>query len=165
MTTWSEFLDQAPETAAVFVRRHDKTGLALLATLRADGFPRISPFEPNLSAGRLWIGSMGGSRKSADLRRDPRCCIHSATEDKEVADGDAKLWGRAVEAAEEADRRAFAASVKEQTGNDLEQIDSGFDLFWLDVTAASAVQLGEGGDHLRITTWQAGEAERVIERR
>jgi len=165
MTTWTELAEQAPETAAVFLRRHQKTGLALLATLRADGFPRISPFEPDVSSGRLWIGSMAGSRKSADLRRDPRCCVHSATEDKEVADGDAKLWGRAVEVTDDGERRAYTASVKAHTGNDLDEIDSGFDLFWLDLTAASSVQLGEGGDHLRITTWQAGAREQVVERR
>jgi hypothetical protein len=165
MTTWTEFSEQAPETAAVFTRRHDKTGLALLATTRADGFPRISPFEPLVSGGRLWIGSMGGSRKSADLRRDPRCCIHSATEDKQVADGDAKLWGRAVEVADAADRRAYVDAVKEHTGNDLDEIDSGFDLWWLDLAEASSVQLGEGGDHLRITVWKAGTPERTVERR
>jgi hypothetical protein len=165
MATWTEFATTAPETAAVFLRRLEATGMALLATLRRDGSPRISPLEPLVGEGRLWLGSMPGSTKSADLRRDPRCCLHSATEDKEVKDGDAKLWGNAVEAVDDSERRAFAAAVKEATGKDLDAMPGGFDLFWVDITAASAVQLGADGQHLRITAWEAGGAERVIERR
>lgn len=165
MTTWTEFADAAPETAAVFQRRLEKTGMGLLATLRRDGSPRISPLEPNISNGRMWLGSMPGSTKSRDLRRDARCCIHSATEDKEVGDGDAKLWGLAVEVSDPDERRAYVASVKETAGHDLDAMPGGFDLFWLDITAASAVQLGADGQHLRITAWSAGTPERAIERR
>jgi hypothetical protein len=165
MTTWTEFSEAAPETAAVFLRRLEATGMALMATLRRDGSPRISPLEPDVGGGRLWLGSMPDSTKSKDLRRDPRLCLHSATEDKEVKDGDAKLWGNAVEVASDADRQAFVESVKEKTGNDLDEMPGGFDLFWLDITAASAVQLGADGQHLRITAWEAGKEERVIERR
>ncbi len=167
MTTWTEFADAAPETAAVFLRRLEKTGMALMATLRRDGSPRLSPLEPLVTAGRIWLGSMPGSTKSADLRRDGRLCLHSATEDKEVADGDAKLWGTAVEIAADdvAVRREYAAAVQAETGNDLEAMPGGFDLFWVDLTAGSAVQLGADGQHLRITAWKAGEQERVIERR
>jgi hypothetical protein len=165
VTTWSEFAAAAPETAAVFLRRLEATGMALLATLMRDGSPRISPLEPDIADGWLWLGSMPLSTKSADLRRDPRCCLHNATEDKNVKDGDAKLWGRAIEATDPADRQAFVASVKAKTGNDLDEMPGGFDLFWLDLTAASAVQLGADGEHLRITAWRAGGDERVIERR
>lgn len=165
MTTWAAFAADAPETAAVFLRRLEATGMALMATLRRDGSPRISPLEPDVSGGQLWLGSMPGSTKSRDLRRDPRLCLHSATEDKEVKDGDAKLWGRAVEVSTQEERTAFVASVREKTGNDLDAMPGGFDLFWLDITAASAVQLGADGEHLRITAWEAGGAERVIERR
>lgn len=165
MTTWTEFADAAPETAAVFLRRLQATGMALMATLMRDGSPRISPLEPLVTDGRLWLGSMPHSTKSADLRRDPRLCLHSATEDKELKDGDAKLWGRAVEAVDDGDRRAYAAAVHEATGNDVEAMPGGFDLFWVDIGSASAVQLGADGQHLRITAWKAGEGEKVIERR
>ena len=40
-----------------------------------------------------------------------------------------------------------------------------FDLFWLDVTAASSVELGDDGQHLRIAKWRAGGTETVVERR
>jgi general stress protein 26 len=165
MTTWSEFAEAAPETAALFLRRLETTGMALLATVRRDGSPRISPLEPDVSAGRLWLGSMPDSTKSRDLRRDPRCCLHSATEDKNVQNGDAKLFGRALEVTDVDERTAYVASVKEKTGNDLDAMPGGFDLFWLDIGGASGLQLGADGQHLRITAWEAGGPERVIERR
>jgi hypothetical protein len=165
MTSWTDFATAAPETAAIFARRLEKTGMALLATLRSDGWPRISPLEPNISAGEVWLGSMPGSTKSADLRRDPRLCLHSATEDKQVGDGDAKLWGRAVEVGEGEERRAYVASVKETAGHDLDAMDGGFDLFRVDIAAASGLVLGADGQHLRISAWKVGGPERMIERR
>src|SRR5688500_11725465 len=127
MTTWTEFAEAAPETAAVFLRRLEKTGMALMATLRRDGSPRISPLEPLVASGRLWRGAMPGSTKSADLRRDARLCLHSATEDKNVADGDVKLWGSAVEIADDdvVVRTEYAAAVHAETGNDLEAMPGG----------------------------------------
>ena len=41
--------EEAPLIAEVFVRRHAATGnLCLLATLRSDGYPRVSPVEPRI---------------------------------------------------------------------------------------------------------------------
>jgi Pyridoxamine 5'-phosphate oxidase len=165
MATWKEFEAEAPETEAVFRRRLEKTGMGLLATLRRDGFPRISPLEPALRDGELLLGMMGASTKSRDLQRDPRCCLHSATEDKNVADGDAKLWGRAVQITDPDALRRFAGHVKDETGYDVDSQPSGFDLFRLELTGASAIQLGADGQHLRITAWTPGDPERVIERR
>ena len=65
----------------------------MLATLRLDGFPRISPIEPRAFEHQLWIVGMPGTTKFRDLRRDPRFCLHTATIDTEVTDGDAKVWG------------------------------------------------------------------------
>ena len=165
MTDWNQLRSEAPETAAVFERRLAATGLALMATLRADGSPRISPLEPLLHDGRLWLGMMPGSTKVTDLDRDPRLCLHSATADKDVADGDAKLWGDAVRVDDNAGRAAYAAAFKAATGHDVEVMPGGFDLFLVDVTGASSLVLGEGGDHLRITTWRPGSPELVTERR
>ena len=94
MTTWSELKEQAPRITTIFERRHAATGnLCMLATLRKDGFPRISPLEPGLFEGELWIGGMPGTTKFHDLARDPRFCLHTATVETQVSDGDAKLWG------------------------------------------------------------------------
>jgi hypothetical protein len=164
MIPWSQFAKEAPETETVFRRRLDATGLALMATLRADGSPRISPLEPQVLDERLWLGMMPGSTKTNDLRRDPRLCLHTATADKDVADGDAKLWGRAVLVGEPDERHVFAAAVKEATGNDIEAMPGGFDLWWVDLTGASSLVLGDDKQHLRITSWTPGEPERITKR-
>jgi hypothetical protein len=163
MITWDRFTEEAPETEAVVRRRIEATGLALMATLRADGSPRISPLEPLIGDDRIWLGMMPGSTKVADLRRDGRLCLHTATADKDVADGDAKLFGRAV-LAEEAERAGYAAAFKARTGHDVEAMPGGFDLFWLDLTGASSLVLGDDGKHLRITSWTPGVPERINKR-
>ncbi len=50
MVAWTTFADEAPHIAEIFGRRHAATGhLCLLATLRSDGHPRISPSNPGSS--------------------------------------------------------------------------------------------------------------------
>lgn len=162
---WSQFASEAPETEAVFRRRLDATGLALLASLRADGSPRISPLEPLIGEERLWLGMMPGSTKVADLLRDPRLCLHTATADKDVADGDAKVWGRAVVvAADDPDRDVYAKAFQAATGHDLEAMPGGFDLFVVELTGASSLVLGDDGQHLRITSWTPGKEETLTKR-
>lgn len=163
MLPWDDFRKAAPEAAAMFDKRLEATGLALLATTRSDGFPRISPVEPGVVAGRLYLGMMPDSTKSLDLRRDPRCCLHSATADKDVAEGDVKLFGRAVAVTDAEELREYAAGFKELTGHDVEGMGP-FDLWAFDVTGASSL-IPEGGDHLRITIWKEGDEERAIEKR
>jgi hypothetical protein len=72
-----------------------RVGVALLGTLRKDGSPRISPVEPFIVEGELVFGAMSWSLKAADLRRDPRCVLHSAVGDPEGSEGELKLYGRA----------------------------------------------------------------------
>lgn len=163
--TWSQFAAEAPETEAVLRRRLAATGLALMATLRADGSPRISPLEPLVAEDRLWLGMMPGSTKVADLGRDPRLCLHTATADEDVTDGDAKLWGRAVRVAEgDPDRRTYAAAFQAATGHDVGAMPGGFELFVVELTGASSLVLGDDQQHLRITTWTPGTPERVTRR-
>src|SRR5271166_7049337 len=72
-----------------------------IATLRADGSPRISGIECGFADGELRFGSMPGARKGADLRRDPRFALHGPTFHPEAGKeaewpGEAKIAGRAV---------------------------------------------------------------------
>src|ERR687886_3125309 len=96
MAAWKDVASSAPELAALVRARFEATGLGLLATLRRDGSPRISGIEPLFTDDELWLGMMPESRKADDLLRDPRFALHSATEDKQVTHGDARLSGRAV---------------------------------------------------------------------
>jgi Pyridoxamine 5'-phosphate oxidase len=72
-----------------------------IATLRAGGAPRISGIEARFEDGELVFRSMPNSRKSVDLRRDPRFALHSATVDPVEGSeaewpGEAKISGRAI---------------------------------------------------------------------
>ena len=101
MTAWQDVERAAPEFAqrvrALFDAHRHKT----IATLRADGSPRISGIEAAFENGQLVFGSMPNARKGADLRRDPRFALHSATVDPVDGSeaewpGEAKIAGRAI---------------------------------------------------------------------
>ncbi|MGH3663896.1 MAG: pyridoxamine 5'-phosphate oxidase family protein [Micromonosporaceae bacterium] len=157
---WNEFARVAPRIAEVFTRRHAAArNLCLLATLRSDGSPRISPMEPRFFEDQLWIIGMPDTSKFRDLARDPRFCLHTATVDPEVKDGDAKLWGTVRDVRDKALHQRFAEALFEETGFDLRGKEFGH-FYAADVTAASAVQINDG--HLDITVWKAGEPERVV---
>ena len=95
--TWQEFAAQAPELAALGEAQFARTGLALVGTRRRDGWPRISPVEPFIVDGQLYLGMMWRSVKALDLLRDPRCVVHSTVSDREGTEGEFKVYGRAVE--------------------------------------------------------------------
>ncbi len=160
MGTWTEFTDGAPRIATVFTRRHIATGnLCLLATLRADGFPRISPIEPRVFEDRLWIVGMPDTTKFRDLGRDPRFCLHTATVDTEVKDGDAKLWGVVYDVQDKALHRRFTAALFDETGFDIRGMEFGH-FYAADVTGASAVEVS--GGHMDVTIWKPGDPEHVV---
>jgi Pyridoxamine 5'-phosphate oxidase len=98
---WRELEQAAPELAELGAKRLRDLRVALLGTVRKDGSPRISPVEPYLSQGELLFGAMTWSLKARDLRRDPRCVLHSAVTDPDAGEGELKLYGRAVVASDE----------------------------------------------------------------
>jgi hypothetical protein len=160
MVAWNEFAEEAPQITEVFIRRHTATGnLCLLATLRADGYPRISPIEPRIFEGLLLIVGMPNTTKFRDLARDPRFCLHTATVDPQVGDGDAKLWGEVKNVRNKDLHERFANHLLEETGLDLRGQE--FDPFHVaDLTGASSVAYADG--RLTITIWKPGEGERMV---
>ena len=161
ITTWADFAAQAPDLAALAAARIEAHGLALLATIRADGAPRISGIEPLISDGQLWLGMMPGSRKVADLERDPRFALHNATVDKNVADGDVKIDGRAIAVAEDSPGMdTFRAAFTAATGSP--PPDGPITLFTADLTGVSSLR--PAGDHLVIDWWHPGDDPRSVKR-
>ena len=136
MTTWKAIEQAEPEFAARVRGLFDAGRHKTIATLRADGSPRISGIECEFADGDLRFGSMTGARKGADLRRDPRFALHGPTfhpeEGKESEwPGEAKIAGRAIpagpwrpptEASEQPDGEMFVADITEVviTGLDAE---------------------------------------------
>lgn len=158
--TWTDIRNGAPRITEIFERRHDATGkLCFLATLRADGYPRISPMEPRFFEDELWLVGMPDTTKFADLARDPRFSLHTATVDGQVGEGDAKIWGLAEHVADPALHERFAEDLFEDIGLDLR--GQQFDQFLrADVAGAAAVVIDEG--HLDIITWRRGGPEEVV---
>lgn len=158
MASWAEVRKESPELAAAVQARFEAHGLAYMATLRRDGSPRISGIESQFGE-EVWLGMMPGSRKVADLLGDPRLALHSANVDKDVAEGDAKISGRA-ELLDESSLEAFKAHVRSGGGA---VPDGSFPLFRVDVGEVSFLR--PAGDHLVIEWWREGDGLHRVERR
>ncbi|HWG01064.1 MAG TPA: hypothetical protein VG164_04350 [Trebonia sp.] len=80
MITWTEFEKRSPALAAAGRQQFYVHGLGLgfLATVRADGGPRVHPVCPFVSPAGLHVLVINGP-KLADLRRDGRYALHSET--------------------------------------------------------------------------------------
>lgn len=157
VATWQEFSEQAPELAARALERFKAHRHKTMATIRADGSPRISGTEVPIHRGEVWLGGMSGNRRFADLRRDPRVAIHSGSDHPDVWTGDAKLSGRAVEVTDDAGKAVFRGDTEVPPGD--------FELFRIDLSEVSVVRLSEARDHLLIDVWREGEPVRTVERR
>ena len=160
MASWRVIERSAPELAARARAAFDAHRHKVLATLRRDGSPRISAIDASFDDGELWLGMMPDSRKAQDLERDPRLALHSATIDKEVREGDAKLSGRGLLVDDDATWQRYLAALKEQAG----PVPEGrFPVFRVDVAELS--MLRPAGNHLDIAWWREGEEVRRVERR
>jgi Pyridoxamine 5'-phosphate oxidase len=162
MADWSDVARQAGELADQVQQRFDAFGLGLLATLRRDGSPRISGIEPLFANGQLWFGMMTDSLKARDLKRDARFELHSATTDKQVAAGDAKVSGTAIEVTDAESfathRDAFAA----QTG--YPPPEGPFHLFKADIREIFLLKPAASGDHLKLDYWIEGQGLKHVDR-
>src|ERR1700682_1511771 len=126
MASWKAIEQAEPEFAGRVQRLFDAGRHKTIATLRADGSPRISGLECAFTDGDLRFGSMTGARKGADLERDPRFALHGPAfhpEEGKERDwpGEAKIAGRAIpagpvatdEANEQPDGQMFVADITE----------------------------------------------------
>jgi hypothetical protein len=159
MPSWSSVLTSAPDLAKQVQRRFDAHGLGLLATLRRDGFPRLSGVEP-LFTEEVWVGMMPQSLKALDLLRDPRMTMHSATIDKQVTDGDAKITGLAVAVDDEEALAQARRDFEVHTGQ--APPPGPMHLFRIDVRELAFVHPEH--DRLVIESWSAARGIRRIER-
>ena len=134
---WEEFKANAPEIAALGEERFNRTDLVLLATLRKNGWPRISPVEVIIVDGHLFLGMMWRSMKALDLQRDPRCTVHSTVSNKDGSEGEVKLYGNALEIHSLDLRSRFCDAVFAKIGWRPEEPE--FHLFSIDIETAAYV--------------------------
>ena len=133
---WGQFAKASPELAALGRERFEARELCMLGTLRAGGWPRISPCELDLVGDELLLGMMWQSPKARDLLRDNRCVLHSCTSNRDGTEGDFKLYGRARDEHDPQIHEAYRAAVRsridwEPTGQ--------FHLFAIEVSSAGFV--------------------------
>ncbi len=139
--SWEEFEIACPELAGLGEERLRRQELCLVGTVRKNGWPRISPCEPDFAAGQLFLGMMWQSPKAVDLLRDPRCAVHSCTSDRMGAEGDFKLYGRAVDVSEPELREAYRDAIRSRI--DWAPDEPNYHLFAIDVESAGFVIFGD----------------------
>ena len=148
---WQDFKQSAPILAALGEERFQRTGLVLIATLRKDGWPRISPVEPLIADGHLYLGMMWQSRKALDLLRDPRCTVHSVVSNRDGTDGEFKAFGRAIDVQDPGMRRRYCAALYDKIGWSPEEPE--YHLFSVDIESAAFIIIQNGEQDQRI--WKA----------
>jgi hypothetical protein len=151
MATWQDFRDGDRAFAELAEARIDAEGLVLVGTLRRNGWPRISPVEPLIEDGTLYLGMMWRSRKALDLLADPRCVVHSVVRDKAGTEGDVKVYGRAVDVADADERERYCQALEARIGWRPESDE--FHLFAVDITEVGYFVVAGGGHETR--TWLA----------
>src|SRR5690348_14796883 len=108
---WDDFARHAPRFERVARERLITPGVLLVVTSRRDGTPRLSPVEPLLFDGDIWLSMMWQSRKAHDLLRDDRLLLHSVVTNPDGAEGEVKVRGRAVVVDDLAARARYCDAV------------------------------------------------------
>jgi hypothetical protein len=93
--SWNMLETVDPDLAAFGAQRFASSGVAYLATVRADGAPRVYPVTPIIGEGRLFLFMEPTSPKGHDLRRDGRYAMHCSVEDSGGGGGEFFIAGRA----------------------------------------------------------------------
>lgn len=149
MATWSQFEVEAPELAALVRAAFEVGKHCTMATIRADGGPRISGTEVEFTDQGVFIGTGQGARKTLDLVRDPRLAIHSPTRDPAPDGswvGEAKITGEVVQ-----------VPVPDS-------YPPGAMRFRIDLSSAVFTGLTADGKQLRIELWRPGRPTETMVR-
>ena len=151
---WQDLQDQQPRLGALAHDRLVGPGVLLVATVRRDGTPRLSPVEPFVLDGDLWLSMLLGSLKAADLLRDPRVLVHSIVTGPDGGEGEMKVRGTAVDVPDSARQRRYADAVAAvlpwapEVGR--------FHLFTVDVDDVTYVRYDSASGDQFVVRWPAG---------
>lgn len=155
MPAWSAIVEAEPDFARRVQALFDAGRHKTIATLRADGSPRISGIECEFADGELRFGSMANAVKGTDLRRDPRFALHGPTfhpvqGDESAWPGEAKIAGRAIP----------AGPVKGTDGGG----EPPGEMFVADIREVVVIGLNEDATKLVIESWTPGRGLTRVER-
>ena len=151
---WSEMERRQPRLADLGRQRLLAPGVVLVATIRRDGTPRLSPVEPFIMAGDLWLAMLWQSTKAADLTRDPRILVHSVVANRDGADGEFKVRGHARSEKDSGVQRQYADAVGQALGWKPEP--GRFHLFAVDIDHVSFLRYDEPTGDQHVTQWPPG---------
>lgn len=159
MPSYGDLVDAEPELAERVRAILTAAQNAVIGTLTRDGTPRLSGADAHFHERDLYLWSMPGARKGADLRRDPRVAVHSIPWDSrmprdgaaDVGLADAKVTGRAELVTDAATYASFRTWLSRVRGS--EQPDD-WDLFRVDLSAVAVVFVDDG--RLAVDHWSAG---------
>src|SRR5262245_22191747 len=140
---WDDFERAVPRLAQVASERLIAPGVLLVVSVRRDGTPRLSPVEPFLLDGDLWLSMMWQSRKSTDLGRDPRVLVHSIVTRPAEPEPEIKLRGQALAVDDLQLRRRYCEHVAVLGWRPVEPY---FHLFRIDIVEVSYVRYAPNGD-------------------
>lgn len=143
--SWQELHDHAPDLAAYGAARLG-TGVAYLATVDAEGAPRVHPVTPIVGGGHLHVFMEPTSPKGGDLDRGSRYALHCAVEDPEGGRGEFRVRGTARRI-HDPDERRHAATAASYDPADR------YILFELLVDEAFSTTYPDDGDPVR-RTWR-----------
>jgi hypothetical protein len=145
---WKEFEADVPDIARFAKEQFEQRRVAVIATIRRDGSPRISMIEPCIWDGDLYLGMMWQSRKALDLLRDPRLALHNAICSSSGEEGEISLRGRAVEIRDLDLRTKYVDAVSER----ISWKEPQFHLFSVDVESAALIKY-ERGEEQSVKVW------------
>jgi hypothetical protein len=151
---WSNLLERQPRLADIAHERLIGPGVLLVVTIRRDGTPRLSPVEPFLLDGELWLSMMWGSRKAADLERDPRLLVHSIVTGPSGEEGEVKLRGSARYEPEADVQSRYARAIAEALPWSPEV--GHFHLFAVDIASVTVIRYDNATGDQHVATWPPG---------
>ena len=148
---WQELGDRQPRLAGVAHTRLIEPGVLLVATVRRDGTPRLSPVKPFVIEGDLMLSMLWGSWKARDLLRDPRILVHSIVTGRDGAEGELKLRGTAREEREPRRQGRYAEAVAASLGWRPEP--GRFHLFSLEISDVTFLRYHEPTGDQYLASW------------
>jgi hypothetical protein len=152
---WAELESSQPRLAEAGRRRLLGPGVVLVGTIRRDGAPRISPVEPWVMDGDLWLSMLWGSTKAADLGRDSRILVHSVVTGRDGGEGEFKVRGRARAEDDSSVQRRYADEVAAGLGWRPEP--GQFHLFAVDIDDVTFIRYVDATGDQFVTRWPGHE--------
>ncbi len=149
---WADFERQTPRLAGVAHDRLIAPGVLLVVTIRRDGTARLSPVEPLVLDGDLWLSMMWQSRKATDLLRDDRLLVHSIITTRDGDEGEVKLRGRAVPVGDPESRTRYCDAVSVLGWRPEEPY---FHLFRVEISDVTFIRYAPTGDQY-VAHWPPG---------